>query len=89
MVIDQVCYLCTGELIRIEYLLSQTSQPVAPLRSDEALAVDDSNLTVLADEDEGYIEMDSSVTEYIEDLTLHVVVVITIICDCQTPTKRQ
>ena len=66
MVIDQVCYLCTGELIRIEYLLSQTSQPVAPLRSDEALAVDDSNLTVLADEDEGYIEMDSSVTEYIE-----------------------
>ena len=38
------------------------------------MAVDDSNLTALADEDEGYIEMDSSVTEYIEDLTLHVVV---------------
>ena len=74
VIIDQVCYLFTGELIGIECLLSQTGQPVAPLRSDEALAVDDSNLTALADEDEGYIEMDSSVTEYIEDLTLHVVV---------------
>ena len=56
MVIDQVCYLFTGELIGLEYLLSQTGQPVAPLQSDEALAVDDSNLTALAGEDEGTLK---------------------------------